>query len=199
MLFQILLQALNTLHSQQGKWETQRLQLLWDRKLLKLGVWQRHTGLKNWRLAAAPFAIQLLSKLPCQLWDKQKLDSRLQMPQNREEQQAKRREIDWCWHPLNRPYQILGQEASMLPTRHLPAMCMGAARAPSTSWRMAVTLHTLISGSFSKRCEAAQSVERKSRPVLAMSCNHLTPRVTSQRMLWFAGWKKHCVLKSWML
>ena len=150
-------------------------------------------------LAAAPFAIQLLSKLPCQLWDKQKLDSRLQMPQNRQEQQAKRREIDWCWHPLNRLYQILGQEASMLPTRHLPAMCMGATRAPSTSWRMAVTLHTLISGSFSKRCEAAQSVERKSRPVLAMSCNHLTPRVTSQRMLWFAGWKKHCVLNSWML
>ena len=94
MLFQRLLQALNALHSQQGKWETQRLQLLWDRKLLKLEVWQRHTGLKNWRLAAAPFAIQLLSKLPCQLWDKQKLDSRLQMPQNREEQQAKRREID---------------------------------------------------------------------------------------------------------
>ena len=100
MLFQVLLQALNTLHSQQGKWETQRLQLLWDRKLLKLGVWQRHTGLKNWSLAAAPFAIQLLSKLLCQLWDKQKLDSRLQMPQNREEQQAKRREIDWCWHML---------------------------------------------------------------------------------------------------
>ena len=33
-----------------------------------LGVWQRHAGLKDWRLAAAPFTIQLLSKLPCQLW-----------------------------------------------------------------------------------------------------------------------------------
>ena len=151
------------------------------------------------------------------------------MPQNREEQQAKRREIDWCWHPLNRPSQILGQEASMLPAGHLPAMCMGANHAPSTSWRMAVTLHRLISGSFSKRCEAAQSVERKSRPVLAMSCDHLKPRVTSQPLtsdswfevvarhsqngpavsfhwlgcvsvlLGFAGWKNHCVLKSWIL
>ena len=155
MLFQRLLLALNTLHSQQGKLETQRLQLLWDRKFLKLGAWHRHTGLKKWRLAAAPFAIQLLSKLPCQLWDKQKLDSRLQMPQNREEQQAKRREADWCLHPLNRPYQILGQEASMLPAQHLPAMCMGATHAPSTLWRMAVTLHRLISGSFTRRCEAA--------------------------------------------
>ena len=41
-----------------------------------------------------------------------------------------------CWHPLNGPYQILGQEASMLPDQHLPAMCMGASHAPSTSWRM---------------------------------------------------------------
>ena len=100
-----------------------------------LGVWQRHTAPKNWRLAAAPFTIQLLSKLPCQLWDKQKLDSRLQMPQNREVQQATWKEKK-CWHPLNGPYQILGQEASMLPDQHLPAMCMGASHAPSTSWRM---------------------------------------------------------------
>ena len=76
------------------KCETQGLQLLWDRQFLKLGVWQRHTGLKNWRLAAAPFAIQLLSKLPCQLWDKQKLDSRLHMPQNRQERQVRQRQRD---------------------------------------------------------------------------------------------------------
>ena len=98
-----------------------------------LGVWQRHTAPKNWRLAAAPFTIQLLSKLPCQLWDKQKLDSRLQMPQNRKYSRQQRKK---CWHPLNGPYQILGQEASMLPDQHLPAMCMGASHAPSTSWRM---------------------------------------------------------------
>ena len=45
-------------------------------------------------LAVARFAIQLLSKPLCQLCDKQKLNSRLDMPQNTEEQQARRRQRD---------------------------------------------------------------------------------------------------------
>ena len=115
-------------------------------EFLKLGVWRRHAGLKDWKLAVARFAIQLLSKPLCQLCDKQKLNSRLDMPQNTEEQQARRRQRDvhTHWINTNKPYQILGQEASMLPAGHLPTMCMDANHAPLTSWRMSPVVYSKL-------------------------------------------------------
>ena len=112
-----------------------------------------------------------------------------------------------CWHPLNGPYQIIGQEASMLPDQHLPAMCMGASHAPSTSWRMCEVVYNnclFFTGCYRTLLarDAKQPNHWKEKtdtfwPGVATTSKYES-RVSVCCDLQFDYSKKHCVLKNWM-
>ena len=84
-----LVQALNTLHVKRsfGKdspnSKHKDLKLAEIKKSRKLGVRRRHVGLKEWKLPAVPFVVQLLSKFLYKMPGKPKLDCERKMPKQK--------------------------------------------------------------------------------------------------------------------
>ena len=77
-----LVQALNTLHVKRLS-KHKDLKLGAIKKSRKLGVRRRHVGLKEWKLPAVPFVVQLLSKFLYKMPGKPKLDCERKVPKQK--------------------------------------------------------------------------------------------------------------------